>query len=86
MTVSSQPLFDGSEWNFQTMDRTYAAIEEVAVEDLGLDIYPNQIGTRRDFDVRPRWYDGCSNWNGSIGKEMRLSWTANGDGRSVFYD
>jgi spore cortex formation protein SpoVR/YcgB (stage V sporulation) len=37
------PLFDGSEWDFATMGRTHDAIEEVAVNDLGLDTYPNQI-------------------------------------------
>ena len=36
-------LFDGSEWDFETMQRTYAAIEEIARDDLGLDVYPNQI-------------------------------------------
>ncbi len=37
------PLFEGSEWDFDTLERTYRAIEEVALEDLGLDVYPNQI-------------------------------------------
>ena len=37
------PLFEGSEWTFDTLERTYRAIEEVALEDLGLDVYPNQI-------------------------------------------
>lgn len=36
-------LFEGSEWNFETLSRTYDAIEEVALEDLGLDVYPNQM-------------------------------------------
>ncbi len=36
-------LFEGSEWSFEAMDRTYAAIEEIALEDLGLEVYPNQI-------------------------------------------
>ncbi|MDD9903342.1 MAG: SpoVR family protein [Rhodospirillaceae bacterium] len=36
-------LFEGSSWDFDTMQRTYDAIEEIALEDLGLDIYPNQI-------------------------------------------
>jgi len=36
-------LYDGSEWDFETMQRTYAAIEEIARDDLGLDVYPNQI-------------------------------------------
>ncbi len=36
-------LFTGSEWDFATLDRAYAAIEKIALEDLGLDVYPNQI-------------------------------------------
>jgi spore cortex formation protein SpoVR/YcgB (stage V sporulation) len=36
-------LYDGSEWDFATMQRTYDAIEEIAKDDLGLDVYPNQI-------------------------------------------
>ena len=36
-------LFEGPDWTFDTMNRTYAAIEEIALGELGLDIYPNQI-------------------------------------------
>ncbi|MDJ0949858.1 MAG: SpoVR family protein [Alphaproteobacteria bacterium] len=36
-------LFEDSDWNFDTMHRTYDAIQDVALNDLGLDIYPNQI-------------------------------------------
>ncbi|MCR4268512.1 SpoVR family protein [Nitratireductor sp. ZSWI3] len=36
-------LFDEADWNFDTLRRTYDAIEEVARKDLGLDVYPNQI-------------------------------------------
>ncbi len=36
-------LFEGSEWSFDTLSRTYDAIEKIAVEDLGLEVYPNQI-------------------------------------------
>ncbi len=39
----STPLFEDSSWDFDTLHRTYNAIEEVALGDLGLDIYPNQI-------------------------------------------
>ncbi len=38
-----KPLFDGSEWDFDTLRRTYDAIERIALDDLGLDVYPNQI-------------------------------------------
>lgn len=36
-------LFSGSDWDFRTLSRTYDAIEAIAVEDLGLDIYPVQM-------------------------------------------
>ena len=39
----SSYLFEGSEWTFDTMSRTYDAIEEIAINDLGLNVYPNQI-------------------------------------------
>jgi stage V sporulation protein R len=36
-------LFEGSEWDFEKLRRAYDAIEEIALGELGLDIYPNQI-------------------------------------------
>ena len=36
-------LFDGPDWDFDTLRRTTEAIEQIAREDLGLDVYPNQI-------------------------------------------
>ena len=36
-------LFSGSDWNFHTLSRAYDAIEEIALEDLHLDVYPAQI-------------------------------------------
>ena len=36
-------LFEGSDWDFDTLKRTYDAIEDIALNDLGLDVYPNQI-------------------------------------------
>jgi spore cortex formation protein SpoVR/YcgB (stage V sporulation) len=36
-------LFEGSEWDFSMLDRTFKAIEDIALNDLGLDIYPNQV-------------------------------------------
>jgi spore cortex formation protein SpoVR/YcgB (stage V sporulation) len=39
----SELLFDTGEWNFDTLKRTYAAIEAIAVGEMGLDPYPNQI-------------------------------------------
>jgi stage V sporulation protein R len=40
---AATPLFTESEWDFATLDRTYRAIEEIALNDLKLDVYPNQI-------------------------------------------
>ena len=40
---NSKFLFEDSSWDFEIMQRTYDAIEEVALGDLGLDVYPNQI-------------------------------------------
>ena len=37
------PLFTGSDWDYEKLRVTYGAIEEIASEDLGLNIYPNQI-------------------------------------------
>lgn len=36
-------LYQGSDWNFDTMKRVYDAIEAIASGELGLSIYPNQI-------------------------------------------
>ena len=36
-------LYEGADWNFDTLKRIYDACEEIAVGELGLDVYPNQI-------------------------------------------
>lgn len=36
-------LFNCSEWDFATIQKTYEAIEDIAIGDLGLSVYPNQI-------------------------------------------
>lgn len=36
-------LYESGEWNFDTLKRTYDAIERIARDELGLDTYPNQI-------------------------------------------
>src|SRR5947207_6812134 len=41
--VRSKPLFEEAEWDFATLDRTYRAIEDIALNDLRLDVYPNQV-------------------------------------------
>jgi stage V sporulation protein R len=38
-----QRLFDGADWNFDTLQRIHDACETVALNELGLDVYPNQI-------------------------------------------
>ncbi len=36
-------LFDGAEWDFQTLDAIHRACEDIAVGEFGLQVYPNQI-------------------------------------------
>ena len=36
-------LYQGSEWNFDTLKRVYDAVEEIALGELGLEVYPTQI-------------------------------------------
>src|SRR5215216_3847109 len=43
MTATDQLLFDGADWDFQTLQRINEACEGVANDLLGLDVYPNQI-------------------------------------------
>ncbi|WP_437127625.1 SpoVR family protein [Rhodovibrio sodomensis] len=40
---SGQLLFEGADWNFDTIQRTYDAIEEIAQGELGLDLYPTRL-------------------------------------------
>ena len=40
---SGKLLFEGSDWDFSTIQHIYDAVENVAIEQLGLDVYPNQI-------------------------------------------
>lgn len=39
----SQLLFTGAEWDFAQLQRVFAAIEDIGLNDLKLDVYPNQI-------------------------------------------
>jgi stage V sporulation protein R len=36
-------LFTEAEWDFATLDQVYKAIEDIALNELKLDVYPNQI-------------------------------------------
>lgn len=37
------PLFTGSDWDFALINRIYETIEPIALQEMKLDIYPNQI-------------------------------------------
>ena len=36
-------LFSEAEWDFSAIERVYRAIEDIALNEVGLDVYPNQI-------------------------------------------
>ena len=42
-TGALNPLFDGAEWDFPLINRVYDAMGEIALGEMGLSIYPNQI-------------------------------------------
>jgi stage V sporulation protein R len=39
----SRLLYEGPQWDFSTIDRIYAAVEKIGLNELKLDVYPNQI-------------------------------------------
>lgn len=41
--IAASPLFTGSDWDFALINRIYEAIEPIALKEMKLDIYPNQI-------------------------------------------
>src|SRR5881628_472382 len=43
MIATDQLLFEGADWDFRTLQRIHDACEGVALKELGLDVYPNQI-------------------------------------------
>jgi stage V sporulation protein R len=43
LIATGPTLFEGAEWDFDKLRRAYDAIQEIAIGELGLDIYPNQI-------------------------------------------
>jgi len=43
LDAAGPTLFQGSEWDFEKLRRVYDAIQEIAVGEMGLDTYPNQI-------------------------------------------
>ena len=51
---AARPLFEGADWEFSTVQRCHDAIQEIAVGEMGLDVYPNQIeviGTEQMLDA-----------------------------------
>jgi len=43
MAKAEKPLFGGSDWNFEIIQRIYDTVERVAASELALDTYPNQL-------------------------------------------
>lgn len=43
MTETPERLFEGADWDFATLQRIHDACEEIARNELGIDVYPNQI-------------------------------------------
>src|SRR6056297_559045 len=43
MPIDTTPLFEGSDWDYPRLQMVYDAIERIAFDELGLDIYPNRI-------------------------------------------
>ncbi len=40
---SATPLFSGPNWDYASLRQTYEAIEKIALDELGLDVYPIQV-------------------------------------------
>lgn len=40
---SNKLLFNGADWDFDTLKNTYDAIEDIALNELKLDVYANQV-------------------------------------------
>jgi stage V sporulation protein R len=43
LVKAERPLFEGADWEFGTIQRAYNAIERIALDELGLNVYLNQI-------------------------------------------
>ena len=41
--LKNRLLFEGADWDFTTLQRIHDACEKIALDELGLDVYPNQI-------------------------------------------
>ena len=40
---ANQLIYEGADWDYDKIKRAYDAIERIAFDEMGLDIYPNQI-------------------------------------------
>ena len=43
MPARGELLYSGADWNFESIDRVYAALDEIARDEFRLDLYPTQI-------------------------------------------
>ena len=41
--LANRPLFEGPEWNFDLVNKVHDAVEQIAVNEMGLNVYANQI-------------------------------------------
>ena len=51
---AERPLFESADWGFETIQRCHDEIAKIAVDEMGLDVYPNQIeviGTEQMIDA-----------------------------------
>jgi stage V sporulation protein R len=51
---AERPLFEGADWEFGTIQRCHDEIEKIALKEMGLDVYTNQIeviGTEQMLDA-----------------------------------
>ena len=43
LPASGELLYSGADWTFESIDRVYAAIDDLARREMKLDLYPTQI-------------------------------------------
>lgn len=80
-----QPLWTGSEWSYPLLKKAYDAIEKIALEEMNLDVYRNQIeilGSEQMIDMytsigMPIYY---KHW--SFGKRFTEEWASYKQGHS----
>src|ERR1700744_5811412 len=51
---AERPLYESADWGFETIQRAHDEIAKIAIEEMGLDVYPNQIeviGTEQMIDA-----------------------------------